>query len=225
MRLAAPLRSGEQLVASAIVGGDNQAFSQRVKPGIRALTIAVDEVNSISGMLQPGDRIDLLFTARPPPDGDGGAQPPEATVPLFQGLLVLATGKQVRAGVDEQAGSRSFSTRNFSTVTVEVEPEHAQRLVVAQRAGRLTAVLRNPDDPQRMSRKPMDVRQLLGVGGPSLDGQPPQLIVGGVGRLAPHLSPADEAASVPTSSPDAATNGAARVTHGGGASDAARRSR
>jgi pilus assembly protein CpaB len=171
-------------------------------------------------MLQPGDRIDLLFTARPPLDGDGGAQPPEATVPLFQGLLVLATGKQVRAGVDERAGSRSFST-----VTVEVEPEHAQRLVVAQRAGRLTAVLRNPDDLQRMSRKPMDVRQLLGVGGPSLDGQPPQLIVGGVGRLAPHLSPADEAASVPTSSPDAATNGAARGTHGGGASNAARRSR
>ncbi len=180
MRLAASLRSGEQLVASAIIGGDNLAFSHRVKPGIRALTIAVDEVNSISGMLQPGDRIDLLFTARPPLEGDGRSQLPEATVPLFEGLLVLATGRQVRAGVDERGAARSFST-----VTVEVEPDHAQRLVVAQRAGKLTAVLRNPDDPQRMSRKAMDIRQLLGMGSPAAAASSaPQVIVGGVGRIA-----------------------------------------
>ena len=127
MRLAAPLRGGEQLVAAAIVGGENMTFSHRVKPGIRAVTIAVDEINSISGMLQPGDRIDLLFSARPPGDGAARSQAPEATVPLFQSLLVLATGKQVRAGVDDRGAQR-----NFSTVTVEVEPEHAQRLVVAQ---------------------------------------------------------------------------------------------
>jgi pilus assembly protein CpaB len=180
MRLASSLRSGEQLVASAVVGGDNLAFSHRVKPGIRALTIAVDEVNSISGMLQPGDRIDLLFTARPPLEGDGRSQPPEATVPLFEGLLVLATGRQVRAGVDERGAGRSFST-----VTVEVEPDHAQRLVVAQRAGRLTAVLRNPDDLQRMSRKAMDIRQLLGMGSPAAAASPaPEVIVGGLGRIA-----------------------------------------
>lgn len=192
MRLAAPLRSGEQLVASSMVGGDNLAFSHRVKPGIRALTIAVDEVNSISGMLQPGDRIDLLFTARPPAEGDGRGQPPEATVPLFQGLLVLATGRQVRAGMDERGSARSFST-----VTVEVEPEHAQRLVVAQRAGRLTAVLRNPDDPERMSRKAMDVRQLLGMRSPAADaGALPQVIVGGLGRV-PTYPSAEEAAPDP----------------------------
>ena len=220
MRLAGPLRSGEQLVASAIVGGDNQAFSQRVKPGIRALTIAVDEVNSISGMLQPGDRIDLLFTARPPAEADGRSQQPEATVPLFQGLLVLATGRQVRAGSDDRAAARGFST-----VTVEVEPEHAQRLVVAQRAGRLTAVLRNPDDPQRMSRKAMDVRQLLGNAGPAVDAHPPQLIVGGVGRLAPNPATMDEGAGTLAASPAVARDGAESMPSAGGAHDGTRRLR
>ena len=186
-RRASPRRSGEQLVASAIVGGDHLAFSQRVKPGIRALTISVDEVNSISGMLQPGDRIDLLFTARPPSEGDGRSQEPEATVPLFQGLLVLATGRQVRAGVDDRGGPRSFST-----VTVEVEPDHAQRLVVAQRAGKLTAVLRNPDDPQRMTRKAMDIRQLLGIQSPAATDGAPQLIVGGLGRVPVYPSAEEE---------------------------------
>lgn len=193
MRLAAPLRSGEQLVASAVLGGENLAFSHRVKPGIRALTIAVDEINSISGMLQPGDRIDLLFSARPPVEGAVRAQEPEATVPLFQGLLVLATGRQVRAGVDEGGAQRSFST-----VTVEVEPDHAQRLVVAQRAGKLTAVLRNPDDPQRLNRKAMDIRQLLDLPSAAATvGKPPQVIVGGLGRVPVYPAEDEEAAGRP----------------------------
>jgi pilus assembly protein CpaB len=189
LRLAAALRSGEQLLATAIVGGDQASFSQRVKPGIRALTIAVDEINSISGMLQPGDRIDLLFSARPPGRDGARGHDGEATVPLFQGLLVLATGRQVRAGVDERGAQRSFST-----VTVEVEPEQAQRLVVAQRTGKLTAVLRNPDDSARMARRAMDLRQLLGVA-PSLAAREgPQVIVGGLGRLAePVPKPAPDA--------------------------------
>jgi pilus assembly protein CpaB len=179
MRLATALRAGEPLLAAAIVGGDNLTFSHRVKPGIRALTIAVDEINSISGMLQPGDRIDLLFSARPPGEGDARSHAPEATVPLFQGLLVLATGRQVRAGLDERGTQRSFST-----VTVEVEPEHAQRIVVAQRAGKLTAILRNPDDPQRMSRKAIDIRQLLDLPPPpAARPSQPELIVGGLGRV------------------------------------------
>lgn len=194
MRLAVPLRGGEQLLAAAIVGGETMTFSHRVKPGIRALTIAVDEVNSISGMLQPGDRIDLLFSAKPPGDAPGQQQAPEATVPLFQSLLVLATGKQVRAGIDERGGGQ----RTFSTVTVELEPEHAQRLVVAQRAGKLTAVLRNPDDPQRMARKAMDVRQLLDMPvGAEAAVVAPQVIVGGLGRLPPY--PQEVEASAPGS--------------------------
>lgn len=197
LRLAAPLRGGEQLVAAAIMGGESVTFSHRVKHGIRALTIAVDEINSISGMLQPGDRIDLLFSARPPGDGSARTQAPESTVPLFQGLLVLATGRQVRAGVDERGAQRSFST-----VTVEVDPEHAQRLVVAQRAGKLTAVLRNPDDPQRMARKAMDVRQLLEQ--PPIAVTPrsaPQMIIGGMGKLAAQLAPVETGTPVETVGP------------------------
>ena len=211
MRLAYPLKGGEQLVAASIVGGDNLTFSHRVKPGIRALTIAVDEINSISGMLQPGDRIDLLFSAKPPGEGAARSQAPEATVPLFQSLLVLATGRQVRAGVDERGAPRSFST-----VTVEVAPEHAQRLVVAQRAGKLTAVLRNPDDPQRMARKAMDIRQLLELPAAASAPSPlPQVIVGGLGRIPVYPAAREEASAQPAvdeSSP--AVAGGAAKGHG-----------
>ena len=189
-RLALPMRAGEALLASAIVGGEQVAFSSRVKPGIRALTIAVDEINSISGMLQPGDRIDLLFSAKPPDAARGHTQVPEATIPLFQNLLVLATGRQVRAGVDGRQPGQAG--RSFTSVTVEIEPEPAQRLVVAQRAGKLTAILRNPDDSTRMAGKAMDIRQLLDIAPPPRAAprwQGPQIIVGRAGGGTRHVAP------------------------------------
>ena len=161
-------------------------FSSRVKPGIRALTISVDEINSISGMLQPGDRIDLLLTARPPSANGRGEAEHDATVPLLQNLLVMATGRQVRPGADENGDARSFSS-----VTVEVTPSQAQRLIVAQRAGRLTAVLRNPDDGMPMDAAAVDLRSLFPQPArPAVaprkvvarQDRRPQMIVGGMGQ-------------------------------------------
>ncbi len=185
-RLSAPMRSGETLLQGAILGADVATFSAKIRRGIRALTISVDEINSVSGMLQPGDRIDLLLSVRPP--GSNPAQPlPEATAALMQDLLVLATGRQVRPGGDDARLGRSFTT-----ITVEVTPDQAQRLIVAQRGGKLTAMLRNPDDRTPLARTPLDLHGLLGVA-PAKPAAPPrigpEIIVGGRGNLAA-LSPA-----------------------------------
>lgn len=203
MRLLAPLRSGEQLLGSLVRGADSAGFSARLRPGIRALTITVDEVNSISGMLQPGDRVDLFFSARAPKPG---ARSPvaESTLPLLQNLLVLATGRQVRPGVeDRQPGG----ARAYSTITIEVPPLQAQQLVVAQRTGRLTAVLRHPDDRRLQEVRLMDVGELLGRSDkPPAPGRLPQIIVGGLGRLptSPTTDVTRPAAPLPASAKPAA---------------------
>lgn len=184
-QLQQPLRAGEILAFNAVNAGDALSFSTRIKPGIRALTISVDEINSISGMLQPGDRIDLLLTGRPPASDGQREADRELTVPLLQNLLVMATGRQVRPGADEGVDARSFSA-----VTVEVSPAQAKRLIVAQTAGKLTAVLRNPEDSSPMDTAAIDPRSLFNLpvqkqavpvrtrrapGGP-------QIIIGGVGQ-------------------------------------------
>ena len=110
------MRSGEPLLASAIVGSDAGSFSSRIRQGIRAMSILVDEVNSVSGMLQPGDRIDsAVLRAAPVAPGQPPAQ--EVTATLMQDLAVLATGRQVRAGADDGSGPR-----HFTAITVEVRP-------------------------------------------------------------------------------------------------------
>lgn len=179
MRLTQPMRSGEPLLPNAIEQAHDGNFSTRIRHGIRAMTIQVDEVNSVSGMLQPGDRIDLLFTVRPPAL-PGMAPADELTAPLMQDLTVLATGSQVIP-----SGEASGTGRPFTSITVEVSPQQAQRLIVAQRSGRLTATLRNPEDRAPVAAAALDVATLLGVRRePRLAPRKPagpELIVGGGG--------------------------------------------
>jgi pilus assembly protein CpaB len=179
-RLSAPMRAGEPLLAGAIEGADVSTFSAKVRSGIRALTLSVDEINSLSGMLQPGDRIDLMLSVRMP-GSEVMPLPNEVTRPLMQDLRVLATGRQVRPGGDDRQG------RTYTAITVEVTPAQAQKLVVAQRSGKLTALLRNPQDRAPLDQAPMDVFALLDLKPQPFvlpaPRRPVELIVGGRGAL------------------------------------------
>ena len=61
--------------------------------GKRAITFPVDEINSISGMLQPGDKIDLIATIRQLNN--------DVTYPLLQDVQILATGTQLSPRDDD----------------------------------------------------------------------------------------------------------------------------
>jgi pilus assembly protein CpaB len=197
-KLNMPLQSGEPLLGVAIAGADVATFSSKVKPGIRAMTVVVDEVNSVSGMLQPGDHIDLLLSVKPPPSHAQGAAStmPEITAPFLQDILVLATGKQVRPGQGDEQNSRAFNA-----ITVEVSPEQAQRLVVAQRGGKLTAMLRNPGDHHELPKLSLDIYALLGLRPPPLQpasGQPlaaPTPVAPRAAASLPAAAPQSQAAS------------------------------
>lgn len=199
-RLLQAMRAGEPLQQLAVAAPDSGAFSARLRSGVRALTIAVDEVNSLSGMLQPGDRIDLMLSVRLP-GSTGAPLPQEITRALMQDVRVLATGRQVRPGDDERPGARAYTA-----ITIEVSPEQAQRLVVAQRSGKLTAMLRNPGDREPVAQRPLDVYGLLGMERATAaapPASPPEVIVGGQGslrhadRLAQALSQAAAAMAPP----------------------------
>lgn len=200
LRLAAAMRAGEPLLAARVEGADAATFSTRVPDGIRALTIAVDEINAVSGMLQPDDRIDLLLSVRPPAPAPGGLPAPEVTLPFMQDLRVLATGRQVRPAGEGGSEGAAGSARAFTTITVEVTPERAQQLIVAQRGGKLTALLRNPGDRAAVTARPLDIAALLGArpaGPASAPPAGPHWIVGGLGRLAAAPEPAWSAVPVP----------------------------
>lgn len=141
---------GRPLLWAHLEGGKTPTFSGKVPEGLRAMTVRVDEINSISGFLQPEDRVDLLMS-----HGSGANQ---EIFPLIERLEIIATGVQTL--VDKNGVS---STRNFSTITVQVSPEQAQRITLAQQVGKITAVLRNPGDESPLDGTPMNVAKLLGI--------------------------------------------------------------
>jgi len=144
-KLSFDIMEGKPLLWAHLEGGKSSTFSGKLENGLRALTVPVDEINSISGFLQPTDNIDLLLTYK------------DEIFPVMQNLLVLATG--VKTVVDKTGRSMG---KTYNTITVQVTSEEAKKVVLAQKVGKLTATLRNPDDKAPITNSALTVSQLLG---------------------------------------------------------------
>lgn len=148
--IAYNLRSGEMIMWSQMETQRAPTFSARLAPGQRAITVVVDEINSISGMLEPGDLIDLMFAV------DRNGQ--KVVLPLLQSVQVMATGQ--RSVDDPKSGERA----QYATVTLNATPEQAKNIIVARETGKLTALLRNPNDKEPIGNKSLDLASLFGSG-------------------------------------------------------------
>lgn len=146
--LTTNLKAGDPIVPAHILVSKSN-LSNSLSPGRRAITLSVDVVNSLSGLLQPGDLIDLYVSFN--------YQRKNVTAPLLQGVMVLATGTDTLSGDYE-------SNDNYSTITLDTAPEDAVKLVAARQAGKLTAILRNPADDTADSKAARgDLAALLGL--------------------------------------------------------------
>lgn len=191
--LVYPASRGEMLMWSQFEGQRAPTFSSRLVTGRRAITVPVDEVNSISGMVEPGDRIDLVVTAR----RDSKA----FMFPLLQNVLVLATG--TRAGT-EGGGDKDGKPRTFTTITLDASPDEAQKVLAAREIGKLAALLRAPGDALRTPSERREAMALLGIG-PDIrvESSVPVLYGGnnanGLSGIAPlrAAAPTERAASMP----------------------------
>lgn len=141
--LRAAVRGGAPLSASALVPL-NEHFSSLIPQGKVAYTLSVDENNSISGMLVPGDLIDILFVKDK--DGDAAAARAGARVmPLLQQVRVLATGTRIGERIARE-GQPDGDTQGFSSVTLELDQAQAKSLVIASQVGALRVLLRDVKD-------------------------------------------------------------------------------
>ena len=180
-RLAFPLRGGEELLWAHMEGGETPTFSAKLSKGLRAITFPVDDINSISGMVQPGDKIDLMVSIKEKDrsDRDHPDKDKDVVFPLLQDVLVMATGQQVGRQGEE---GESQNKRAYTTITLQTSPDNAKRIILAQTAGKLTAVLRNPEDMAMAAANKVDVSMILGTSGPTLGARPNvEIISGGSG--------------------------------------------
>ena len=131
--------AGSTLTATKVGRPVEVGLTVRLKPGMRALSIPVDRVKAVSGLIQPGDRVDVLASVPRAP----GIQPKAVTI--IRGALVLAINQTL-----ETAGATpSPDNANMVTVTLGINTEQADLLTMADLNTTLRLALRPPQEPVR----------------------------------------------------------------------------
>ncbi|MCP3671732.1 MAG: Flp pilus assembly protein CpaB [Gammaproteobacteria bacterium] len=144
------LNSGKPLLNSYIGREFPLDFSDTIPKKRRAITIQVDEINSIAGLIRPGNRIDL-FVNLPPGSDTTGKQKSNEVVPVLENLEVLATGKDAARDYEEKVrllrgGIGVRPNQSYTTLTLNVTPKEGALITIAQDKGDLMALLRNRED-------------------------------------------------------------------------------
>ncbi len=144
-RLLEPLAKGRALLWSHVAGDQRRDFSDVLTDGRRAVTIPVDQLSSISGMIEPGNHVDLHITL--PAKLVGGSGEGDVVFPLLQNVEVLATGRRLEPKVQAtMAVAYRNQGRGYNTLTVNLSAKETSLLFAANTAGRLSASLRNRSD-------------------------------------------------------------------------------
>ncbi len=125
------IEASEPIFKAKITGfGERATISAQLTPGMRAFTLRIDTVSGVAGFLLPDDRVDVFLTRA----GENGL----ASNLIMQNVKVIA--------VDQFADNDSSRARVARTATVEVSPDDAQKLALAQQVGNISLSLRQIDE-------------------------------------------------------------------------------
>lgn len=144
---------GDMIRLSQLAEG--QGKTVRIPDGMKVATIPVDATTNHSGILRPGNRIDLLLTYSTLLEGSRDRI--EKVVPILQHIEVFAVENQV-FGADGDGGENT-KARNISLL---VTNEQAMKLTLARRKGDLSTMLRSNSDKSEIDLTVLSEENLLG---------------------------------------------------------------
>ncbi|MCB1883712.1 MAG: Flp pilus assembly protein CpaB [Geminicoccaceae bacterium] len=133
-----PIAAGQPLTLDNVVDPSDRSFlSAILEPGMRAITVPMDEAGGNTGLIFPGDYVDVILTQSINNISYDEKSYKKSTT-ILTNQKVIAIGR--RLSEQEKGESKSETAR---TVTLEATPEHAQEIALAMDLGRLTLALRS----------------------------------------------------------------------------------
>lgn len=149
--LRRPVSAGEPVLEPFLLpAGAEAGLGSVITSKSRAVSVKVDDVIAVAGFVKPGARVDVLATLRRI-DRNGA---PHSKV-ILQDIPVLAVDQTM-----EEA--RNGEPKASSVVTLEVNPEQAEKLIYSAHEGQLQLALRNPADHDQVATRSVSVADLLG---------------------------------------------------------------
>lgn len=129
--------AGATITSTEIGRPGDVGLPVRLKKGMRAVSIQIDKVKGVSGLIEPGDRVDVIAI----PPRSGNAPPPASTI--LRGVRVLAIGDSLEVTSATPSPQEETST----TATLEVTPKQADLIAMADLNTTLRLALRSPKEP------------------------------------------------------------------------------
>jgi pilus assembly protein CpaB len=132
-----PIAAGEFILPSKLAADKaGSGLPSLIPPGMRAMSVRVNEVVSVAGFVLPGTRVDVLLTGKSTGSSD------DQTTTVLENVAVLATGQKLERN---SAGD----PENAAVITLLVSPDDAQKLTLASSQGKIQLSLRNPLDTKQ----------------------------------------------------------------------------
>lgn len=132
-----PISKGEFILPSKLAPENaGSGLPSLIPPGMRAVSVRVNEVVSVAGFVGPGTRVDILLTGTP----NGSSE--NQTTTVLQNVAVIASGHTLERNAAGEA-------QNTPVITLLVSPDDAERLTLASSEGHIQLALRNPLDTQQ----------------------------------------------------------------------------
>ena len=140
------IEANEPVLALKITGpGQRATLSALVKPGMKAVTIRVNDVEGVGGFVLPGDHVDVVLT-RQVEKGNATTQV------VLQNTRVLA--------VDQTADERAAKATVAKSITLEVDTIDAQKLWLASSVGSLSLLLRKAGETAEVRTRKVTLNDL-----------------------------------------------------------------
>lgn len=124
---------GEQITGRLVkLEGKDAGFAGIIPRDKRAVSVSVNDVTGVAGLVKPGDYVDVIITL---------AADKEDAISnmIFQNVLVLAADKNINHASKENGKNKDDK---ITTLTVAVTPDDATKLALAQTKGKVQFALR-----------------------------------------------------------------------------------
>lgn len=130
------IKAGEVLLPVRFTSTSDESteITRKIKPGMRATSVAVSDVKAVAKLIKPEDYVDVYVCDKES----------KITARILENVRVLAVDKSL-SGTSTVAASNSTNNNpssNSGTVTLEVSPEDATKIIAADDLGDVRFALR-----------------------------------------------------------------------------------
>jgi pilus assembly protein CpaB len=138
-----------------------------IPPGMRAMSVRVNDVIGVAGFAVPGTRVDVIVTVKPNEESVSRV--------VVSNVQVLTAGTKF-----DPESARTGEAVRAPVVTLLVTPQDAERIALAQNEGEIMLALRNPMDVETVETRGVRMSGLLAAP----DAAPVRTVVQGRPRVA-----------------------------------------